>query len=36
MKALLLVLSGDAEQARIWLRNNCADASIETLSAVLS
>ena len=32
MKALLLVLSGDAEQARIWLRNNCADASIETLS----
>jgi len=32
MKALLLVLSGDAEQARIWLRNNCADATIETLS----
>src|SRR6185295_5213582 len=32
MKALLLVLSGDAEQARIWLRKNCADASIEILS----
>ncbi len=32
MKALLLVLSGDAEQARVWFRNNCPDASIETLS----
>ncbi len=32
MKALLLVLSGDAEQARIWFSRNCPDASIETLS----
>jgi len=32
MKALLLVLSGDAEPARVWLTNNFPDASIETLS----
>jgi len=32
MKALLLVLSGDAEQARVWLGNNCPGASIESLS----
>ena len=32
MKALLLVLSGDAEPARVWLKNNFPDASIESLS----
>jgi glycosyltransferase involved in cell wall biosynthesis len=32
MKALLLVLSGDAEPARVWLGKNCPDASIESLS----
>jgi glycosyltransferase involved in cell wall biosynthesis len=32
MKALLLVLSGDAEQARVWLKTNCPDATIESLS----
>src|ERR1041385_1124654 len=31
MKALLLVLSGDDEQARVWFRNNCPDAEIESL-----
>lgn len=32
MKALLLVLSGDAEQARVWLGNNLPGASVESLS----
>jgi len=32
MKALLLVLSGDAEQARVWFKSNCPDVSLETLS----
>src|SRR6185295_13859449 len=32
MKALLLVLSGDAEQARAWLGKNYPQASIESLS----
>jgi glycosyltransferase involved in cell wall biosynthesis len=32
MKAVLLVLSGDAEQARVWFESNCPDASIESLS----
>ena len=32
MKALLLVLSGDAEAARVWLSHNCPGASIESLS----
>lgn len=32
MKALLLVLSGDAEKARTWLRDNCPGVSIESLS----
>jgi hypothetical protein len=32
MKALLLLLSGDAEPARVWLTNNFPDASIESLS----
>jgi glycosyltransferase involved in cell wall biosynthesis len=32
MKALLLVLSGDAEQARAWLASNFPGASIEPLS----
>jgi glycosyltransferase involved in cell wall biosynthesis len=32
MKALLLVLSGDAERARDWLGSNCPGASIESLS----
>src|ERR1700740_2162240 len=31
-KALLLVLSGDAEPARAWLGENCPGASIESLS----
>src|SRR5436189_3374585 len=32
MKALLLVLSGNAEPARAWLRNTYPEASVELLS----
>lgn len=32
MKALLLVLSGDAEPARTWLRNTYPDAAVEVIA----
>src|ERR1044072_1387684 len=32
MKALLLVLSGDAERARAWLADNVPSATVESLS----
>src|ERR1051326_2579619 len=32
MKALLLALSGDADRARVWLKDNFPGASIQSLS----